>query len=78
MPAAHDGAMGTCGLVAMTSASHAEGRQLDPGQVYIRTDARICKATVWQLLRHSTHGLVAMTSASHPEGRQLDPGWVYF
>ena len=23
----------TCGLVAMTSASHAEGRQLDPGQV---------------------------------------------
>ena len=26
---------GTCGLVAMTSASHAEGRQFDPGQVYI-------------------------------------------
>ena len=26
---------GTCGLVAMTSASHAEGCQLDPGQVYI-------------------------------------------
>ena len=24
-----------CGLVAMTLASHAEGRQLDPGQVYI-------------------------------------------
>ena len=24
----------TCGLVAMTSASHAEGRQFDPGQVY--------------------------------------------
>ena len=24
----------TCGLVAMTSAPHAEGRQLDPGQVY--------------------------------------------
>ena len=24
---------GTCGLVAMTSASHAEGRQFDPGQV---------------------------------------------
>ena len=23
----------TCGLVAMTSASHAEGRQSDPGQV---------------------------------------------
>jgi hypothetical protein len=26
--------MGTCGLVAMTSAPHAEGRQFDPGQVY--------------------------------------------
>ena len=25
----------TCGLVAMTSASQAEGRQFDPGQVYI-------------------------------------------
>ena len=24
----------TCGLVAMTSASHAEGRQFDPGQVF--------------------------------------------
>ena len=24
----------TCGLVAMTSVSHAEGRQFDPGQVY--------------------------------------------
>ena len=24
----------TCGLAAMTSASHAEGRQFDPGQVY--------------------------------------------
>ena len=26
---------GTCGLVAMTPASHAEGRQFDPGQVYL-------------------------------------------
>ena len=26
----------TCGLVAMTSASHAEGRQFDPGHVYLR------------------------------------------
>ena len=25
---------GTCGLVAMTSASHTEGRHFDPGQVY--------------------------------------------
>ena len=35
----------TCGLVAMTSASHAEGRQFDPGQVY-----------VW-LLRQAAHRL---------------------
>jgi hypothetical protein len=27
----------TCGLVAMTSASHTEGRQFDPGQVYFLT-----------------------------------------
>ena len=27
----------SCGLVAMTSASHAEGRQFDPGQVYFST-----------------------------------------
>ena len=30
---------GTCGLVAMTSALHAEGRQFDPGQVYCRAIA---------------------------------------
>ena len=37
---------GTSGLVAMTSASHAEGRQFDPGLVYIcvfsRTSVRHC------------------------------------
>ena len=33
---------GTCGLVAMTSASHAEGRQFDPGQVYL-TRTTICE-----------------------------------
>ena len=38
---------GTCGLVAMTSASHAEGRQFDPGQVYFEkngllVDAKVC------------------------------------
>ena len=30
----HHISQSTCGLVAMTSASHAEGRQFDPGQVY--------------------------------------------
>ena len=36
---------GTSGLVAMTSASHAEGRQFDPGLVYIcvsRASVRHC------------------------------------
>ena len=27
------GIQSTCGLVAMTSAQHAEGRQFDPGQI---------------------------------------------
>ena len=31
----------TCGLVAMTSASHAEGRQFDPGQVYFSISNRL-------------------------------------
>jgi hypothetical protein len=30
----------TCGLVAMTSAPHAEGRQFDPGQVYFYISTR--------------------------------------
>ena len=41
--------MSTCGLVAMTSASHAEGRQFDPGQVYsmrVRTQ-RLAQAIRW-------------------------------
>ena len=29
---------GTRGLVAMTSAQHAEGRQFDPGRVYAQED----------------------------------------
>ena len=42
----------TCGLVAMTSASHAEGRQFDPGQVYFRacveaSQAIHCCRRVW-------------------------------
>ena len=34
---------GTCGLVAMTSAQHAEGHQLDPGQVYDLQRIIICR-----------------------------------
>ena len=41
---------GTCGLVAMTSASHAEGRQFDPGQVYALSnkDANSWSSVPWQ------------------------------
>ncbi len=34
----------TCGLVAMTSAPHAEGRQFDPGQVYFVATTMRCAA----------------------------------
>ena len=36
MPAARISTTCACGLVAMTSASHAEGREFDPGQVYLQ------------------------------------------
>ena len=62
--------MSTCGLVAMTSASHAEGRQFEPGQVYLlrplylgRADQRfrgsLCACHVARLepsLRAFSHG----------------------
>ena len=35
----------TCGLAAMTSASHAEGRQFDPGQVYALSHKK--RSRVW-------------------------------
>ena len=41
----------TCGLVAMTSASHAEGRQFDPGQVYLEK-----KCYKW--VPHGNHGVI--------------------
>ena len=46
----------TCGLVAMTSASHDEGRQFDPGQVYLLVArvpwgiARGARAVCWRNL----------------------------
>ena len=43
MPAARTSATCTCGLVAMTSASHAEGRQFDPGQVYLQWHLHDCR-----------------------------------
>ena len=76
----------TCGLVAMTSASHAEGRQFDPGQVYVfftvgpieRRLQNLRRVWITILVFTCTCGLVAMTSAQHAEGRQFDPGQVYF
>ena len=42
---------GTCGLVAMTSASHAEGRQFDPGQVYSCSRALQHNDDTWDVRR---------------------------
>jgi hypothetical protein len=47
----------TCGLVAMTSASHAEGRQFDPGQVYLTAP--------WA---QPTHGSGADPEVARPRG----------
>ena len=44
----------TCGLVAMTSASHAEGRQFDPGQVYSHGLPCLCKWKIHYNLSQST------------------------
>ena len=44
-PKWHEGLQaGTCGLVAMTSAQHAEGRQFDPGQVYCLATRNLASA----------------------------------
>ena len=42
-----EGAMSTRGLVAMTSAQHAEGRQFDPGRVYATSTASLAAAGPW-------------------------------
>ena len=56
----------TCGLVAMTSASHAEGRQLESGQVYtfvICLNTKCNRSTKKKNLKRS-------------EGLQFEPGLV--
>ena len=45
---------GTCGLVAMTSASHAEGRQFDPGQVYLKLPHFRYHAQIRSILANDT------------------------
>ena len=42
---------GTCGLVAMTSAQHAEGRQFNPGQVYDLSETLFVESITIQLLK---------------------------
>ena len=61
----------TCGLVAMTSAQHAEGRQFDPGQVYVW----------WPLLVDTGVALAGganlVFSVSHPYvGKQTLPNFA--
>ena len=43
----------TRGLVAMTSASHAEGRQFDPGQVYFFTNPHSSQIRLKSYQSHS-------------------------
>ena len=55
------GLRSTCGLVAMTSASHAEGRQFDPGQVYFATcsgGAMHFASVVWRLRAGFPSGII--------------------
>ena len=67
----------TLGLVAMTSAQHAEGCQLDPGRVYLRG---CCEqgAPFPEVEIQSALSPEAATAAQHAEDRQLDPGWVQY
>ena len=58
----------TCGLVAMTSASHAEGRQFDPGQVYFPLQCRKWEAR-WGEARQAERGL-RRAAASWDQGMQ--------
>ena len=45
---------GTCGLVAIASASHAEGRQFDPGQVYLKLPHFPYQAQIRSILANDT------------------------
>ena len=55
----------TCGLVAMTSASHAEGRQFDPGQVYfLYASAQRCICNNKEVI-FKTAGYVSMRFCGH-------------
>ena len=67
---------GTCGLVAMTSAQLAEGRQLDPGQVYDLQRNIICRVhynpaayDIWLLQdRPEFESTLAEAMSSHRRG----------
>ena len=67
---------GTCGLVAMTSAQHAEGRQLDPCQAYDLQRIIICRMhyspaayDIWLLQdRPEFESTLAEAMSSHRRG----------
>ena len=61
----------TCGLVAMTSAQHAEGRQFDPGQVYAGSAMCHCQLR-GQPLAYKHEGSVA----SFVNGKDKGHSWA--
>ena len=65
--------MGTCGLVAMTSAPHAEGRQFDPGQVYF---SFYCRSIMAFAIK--THEVPTSIPGAPPQtnGRHPAAGWL--
>ena len=69
----------TCGLVAMTSASHAEGRQFDPGQVYFGASSLLFAFRITSerfLCQNSTVGSLQMQSRARHIRCDLNIGIV--
>ena len=61
------GVPSTCGLVAMTSASHAEGRQFDPGQVYC-SDPRRLRFLLLDVAAFRRFNIARAPASSEPQG----------
>ena len=80
---------GTSGLMAMLSASHARGRQFDPGLVYIyvsRASVRHCATCrrhdtdgcSMRENRHQRSGAVVSVLGSYPKGPWIETTLRYF
>ena len=67
---------GTSGLVAMTSASHAEGRQFDPGLVYISLLVLQDAAPFSRHLRTAQIGDPVLGDAPHHEFGRTPVAWL--